>query len=170
LHPVKSSIGRKKGVLMRNWAVLGVFAVPVIEIALFVMIGGAIGVLATLGWILLSFFAGVSILQRQARRQPIAMTQGDAFPFLANQLLTLFAAVLLILPGFFTDFLGLMLLLPPIRRLMIGLVSVSIVARFGKYAQRGSRAGYDAGIVDADFVDVTPKSDRTYRPLENQDH
>lgn len=155
---------------MKNWAVLGVFAVPVIEITLFVMIGGAIGVLATLGLILLSFFVGISVLQRQARRQPIAMPQADAFPFLANQLLMFFAAALLIIPGFLTDVLGLMLLLPPMRRLMIGLVSVSIVARFGKYAQRGGAGGFDAGIVDGDYVDVTPKTDRTYRPLENQDH
>jgi UPF0716 protein FxsA len=155
---------------MTKWAFFGTLAVPVIEIALFVIIGGAIGVLATFALIVLSFFLGVTVLQRQARRQPVPMPQKDAFPFLANQLLTFFAAALLILPGFFTDAIGILLLVPPLRKLVVGLVSVSVLARFGKFAQRGGATGYDDGIVDADYVDVTPKSEKTYRPLENQDH
>ena len=66
---------------MKNWAVLGVFAVPVIEITLFVMIGGAIGVLATLGLILLSFFSASAFCNAKRADSPKPWPKPTLFRF-----------------------------------------------------------------------------------------
>jgi len=77
------------------------------------------------------------------------------------------AAVCLILPGFFTDIIGLLLLIRPLRGLIIGLVTVSALAKFGNFAKRG---GMTDDVLEGDYVDVTPKSSRNRQAVENQDH
>ncbi len=149
---------------MTKWGFIGLIALPVLEITLFVVIGGAIGVLATLAVIMATFFLGVAVLQRQ-NRPPVA--RDDALVFVAHQILMFFAAVCLILPGFFTDFLGLLLLIRPLRRLIIRLVNLNGIAKFGDFAKRGGMRPQD-DILEGDYVDVTPA--RSSGAVENQDH
>ena len=49
---------------------------PLIEIALFVVIGGWIGLWATLGWVVLSAVLGVFVMKLAAGRQALAMREG----------------------------------------------------------------------------------------------
>ena len=97
-------------------------ALPLIEIALFIAIGGQIGVGATLALILLSALLGASILRGQQARA-VAMMQGglriEPGTFLAQGAFRALAGLLLILPGFLTDALGLVLLIPPLQRAVV---------------------------------------------------
>jgi UPF0716 protein FxsA len=93
------------------------------EVYVFALVAGAIGVLNAIGLlILLSVFGvwltkreGIGLLARTRR-------QLDAGQMPANQLidatLLLAAGLLLVIPGFVTDFFGLLLLLPPVRALV----------------------------------------------------
>lgn len=154
---------------MTKWGFFGLIALPVLEITLFVVIGGAIGILATLAIIFGTFFLGVALLRAQSRPKSRPTTRAEALAFVGHQVLLFLAAICLILPGFFTDMIGLLLLIRPVRRLVIGLVSVSVLAKFGDFAKRGGMAPAD-DILEGDFIDVTPKSARASRSVENQDH
>lgn len=154
---------------MKKWGFISLIALPILEITLFVVIGGAIGIFATLAVIFGTFFLGATVLRGQNRAKSSTKTGKEAVIFVGHQILVFFAAVCLILPGFFTDFIGILLLIRPVRSLVIGLVTVSALAKFSDLAKRG---GMNAGddILDGDFVDVTPTSARSYAAVENQDH
>jgi len=97
-------------------------ALPLVEIALFIWIGGAIGLLATLALIVLSAMFGISILRGQQERA-MAMMQGGLRvapgTFLAQGAFRVLAGLLLIVPGFLTDALGLTLLIPAVQRALV---------------------------------------------------
>lgn len=92
---------------------------PIIEIALFIVVGGAIGLWPTLGLVLLSAAAGIMIMQNSsmifAAQQNEALSSPQTNPSLGEFGFKLVAGVLLLIPGFFTDILGILLLLPPTR-------------------------------------------------------
>lgn len=140
---------------------------PLIEIGLFVVIGGRIGLLATLAVVLLSAVLGVLILRREAARGPVRLRRGlsslrDAAA-IGGGLFRGIAAVLLILPGFLTDLLGLILLLPPVQALLAA-------ALLRKATAMGAAARHDDDVVEADWEEVPPPDrdrpdrDRLERP------
>lgn len=95
-----------------------------IEIGLYVTVGSWIGVLGTWSVVLGSAVAGVLIIRHHRRTMTGQVVQdlqrlGDALTPAAHSALIFLAGVLLILPGFLTDILGLLLLLPPVRDLVI---------------------------------------------------
>lgn len=154
---------------MTKWGFIGLIALPVLEITLFVVIGGRIGILATLAIIFGTFFLGLAVLRRQNRTKRRPKSRAEAVVFVAHQLLLFLAAVCLILPGFFTDMIGVLLLIRPIRSLVIGLVTVSALAKFSDLAKRGGMAQTE-DVLEGDYVDVTPKSRPNRVAVENQDH
>lgn len=107
------------------WIVLGILALPLVEIGLFVTLGAKLGLWLTLAWVILTGVAGVMLLKGLALAGQRGLREGlqeglhDPLSPLAHKALMGVAAVLLILPGFFTDALGLILLLPPVRALII---------------------------------------------------
>ncbi|MBL9072761.1 FxsA family protein [Tabrizicola sp.] len=107
------------------WIVLGLLAWPLVEIALFVTLGAKLGLWLTLAWVLLTGMLGVMLLKslalggRETLRRGFQEGLHDPLSPLAQRALVGVAAVLLILPGFFTDTLGLILLLPPVRAVII---------------------------------------------------
>lgn len=106
--------------------VLALLALPLIEIALFIAIGARIGVGATLGLILLSGVLGVLVLRGQQTRLQAIMQGGLRVApgrVLAEGAFRLVAGLLLILPGFLTDALGLILLVPPVQRMILRSIS-----------------------------------------------
>lgn len=95
-----------------------------IEIGLFVAIGGRIGVLATWAIVLGSGVGGTFLIRQQKRvvlDQIFRDLQSLRSPLTpaAHSALIVLAGVLLILPGFLTDVLGLVLLLPWVRNRLI---------------------------------------------------
>ncbi|MET0435993.1 MAG: FxsA family protein [Devosia sp.] len=95
-------------------------ALPLIEIALFILVGRAIGVLPTLGLVILAVVVGGFVLRQQGlgvlNRMRTNMQTGTLpGQTLFDGMLLALAAVLLIIPGFLGDFVAILLLLPPVR-------------------------------------------------------
>ena len=115
--------------------------IPILEVAVFVAVGGEIGILNVLALILVTGVVGAFVASRQGvavwRDAQIQLAQG-AFPGreLAHGAMVLAGAMLLITPGFVTDVVGFLLMVPVVRE---------VVRRWGA---RRFRAG--TGIVDID--------------------
>lgn len=116
------------------WLLLGILAVPVVEIALFVQIGGHFGVIGTLAWVFATSALGLVLMRLEPQRNAQdlrAALDREASPAspMAHSALRMIAAVLIFLPGFFTDALGLLLLIPPLRHLFLARLLTSLKAR-----------------------------------------
>ncbi len=128
-------------------------AVPAGEIVVFIEVGGIVGTWPTIGAILGTAFAGGALLRRQglrtlalARRQ-LAAHQSPAAELAEYAGLAL-SAVLLLLPGFFTDALGIALLFPPLRRALLR----TVLARVAAGARRGpARGGGGTTVIDGEY-------------------
>ena len=97
-----------------------------IEISLFSAMGKAVGVGAVLMLVLLGFIIGPMIIRRSgenARNGLANLQSGMSAGKLSDQITMLLAGVLIALPGFFTDGLGLLLLFPPTRYLIVHFIS-----------------------------------------------
>lgn len=96
-----------------------------IEIALFILIGKLIGVLATLGITLLTAIFGFALLRYQKavmmKQMQQAMQGGMPMFNMFGGTFLMFAGILLILPGFLTDFLGILFLIPKLQFWLFGL-------------------------------------------------
>ena len=98
-----------------------------IEAVIFVHVASAIGVFMTLVLVVLTSCLGVSLVRNQGMRnlsliqQKIQAGESPAAEMIKSVSLVL-AGILLVLPGFFTDFLGLLLLLPPVQKLLVSRV------------------------------------------------
>ncbi|SDG22633.1 UPF0716 protein FxsA [Pelagibacterium luteolum] len=105
---------------MGRMIVLAVLALPFLEIATFIWVGGQIGILGTLAAIILTAFAGIAIVRWQGlgmimdTRAMMARGEMPQKQF-AEMMMIAVAGFLLIVPGFLTDVLGLLLLIPPVR-------------------------------------------------------
>jgi UPF0716 protein FxsA len=112
---------------------------PLVEIALFVLVGGWIGLWATLGLVVASAIGGALLLRSLGRRAVEDLRRGPGRGIAPGDLaLKALAGVLLVLPGFLTDTLGLLLLVPPLRRMLVA----SLAARV-KVAQPGQTQAAD---------------------------
>ena len=133
--------------------------VPIVEITLFVQIGGAIG----LGWTLLVILAtamfGAHAIRRQgidalARAQAQMATGKPPVGEIVHGVLILMAGILLLTPGFMTDALGFLLLFPPTRLFVLELAAGFILPKLfsGFSVRRGSTQNpADAKIIDGDY-------------------
>lgn len=98
-------------------------SIPVIEIYLLIQVGGIIGALPTIFIVVFTAVLGVALLRYQGlmtlTRVQAAMARGElpALPLLEGALL-LVAGVLLLTPGFFTDTIGFILLISPLRQFL----------------------------------------------------
>lgn len=97
--------------------------VPIVELAVIIQVGQAIGALNTIGLLILVGFLGAWLAKREGlgvyrrfRRQVEAgVVPGRE---IADGFMILLAGALLLTPGFVTDVLALLLLLPPVRSLI----------------------------------------------------
>lgn len=104
----------------RSLIALLFIALPLFEIATFVIVGSKIGVLATIGLVIASAVVGMLLLRTQgvgalARAQAELQAGRDPGPHLVSGVMTTAAAILLLVPGFLTDVVGLLLLIPAFR-------------------------------------------------------
>lgn len=100
----------------------GLIAIGLIEIATFILVGNQIGVLYTLLLILLTSIVGVVIAKKQGLQsvQKIRDSIADGQPpgmAMIDTFLIFVGGILLVLPGFITDLIGLTLLIPFTRKL-----------------------------------------------------
>lgn len=102
------------------------FCVVLIEIALFIIVGKLIGVFFTLLLVVLTMVIGFVLIKKQSAKtmqQMQDMMQSGKMPsldFIQHSVLSI-AAILLIIPGFFTDMIGILLFIPKTRSIIIRL-------------------------------------------------
>ena len=104
---------------------IALLLIPAIEIGLFIEAGSRIGTLNTLLLIITTAALGVTLIRWQGLqtvfRAREKMTRGEAPAYeMLEGMFFAAAGILLLTPGFFTDIIGFLFLLPPLRRLMIG--------------------------------------------------
>ena len=144
------------------WLLIAVLALPLIEIVLFIQIGGVIGVWWTLAWVLFAGFLGVIVLKGIASLGPMSLGQSvrdmaDPLSPLAHRAMVTIAGTLLVIPGFLTDAIGIALLIPPLRSVIIRLV-----ARRVKRSDAYRRS--TVTVIDGEWHEV--RDDTAGRPVE----
>ena len=138
-----------------NAVILLIIGVPAIEIYLMIKVGGIIGALNT---ILLIFFtaitgvyfakiAGLNTLRSGFNQ--LIKNEIPIYEIISGAALA-FAALLLILPGFATDILGLLLIFPPTRKLMFKKVTT-------KYSNQSKQK---QDFINGEFEDIDEDNDR----------
>lgn len=148
-------------------ALLLLVLLPVIEITLFILAGAELGFWATFGLVLLTTAIGMIVLRRQGQitmgilQQTRSRLSNPAAP-LAHGALIYVAGILLILPGFLTDAVGLLLLIPPLRSLIMATLVSRLSARATVFTAQGfPNAGYPSArddIIDGDATEVFPEA------------
>jgi UPF0716 protein FxsA len=134
---------------------IGLFiAIPILELYVIVKVGGLIGVLPTLVLLFGMSLLGALLLRHQGRGAWQRFNRALAerrFPGreVADGLLITVGGALLLTPGFITDAVGLLLLIPPTRALARRLLQAWVARRFvvvGMSGMRGSPPpSYSAG-------------------------
>lgn len=146
------------------WMVLAALvALPVIEIALFIKSAQWVGLLPTIALAIGAGMLGLALIRRQgfelALRARAQLDRGEvpvqeAFDGICLAL----AGGLLLLPGFFSDILAVLLLLPPVRVLIrMWLLSRVALRPGGPAAQQGPR------VIEADYTVV-----EDHKPLDRR--
>jgi UPF0716 protein FxsA len=139
--------------------VLLFIAVPIAELAVIIQVGQAIGVWWTIGLLIADSLIGSWLMRHQGRtawRRFNEAVAGGRVPAreVLDGALVIFGGALLLTPGFLTDILGLILLIPPsraiVRKILARRLTVRMVAAANR--PRAPRA-YD---VDGTAIDVDP--------------
>ena len=126
---------------------------PIIEIYFFVQIGNEIGAAYTILFTLLTAFTGLATIKYQGissfiqARQSVLNTSNPGIEILSNFAL-LVSGIFLLIPGFFTDFLGIILLLPPLRVVLIKFLVKKAFSGFKKTSRNSDR--------NKDYIDIDP--------------
>jgi UPF0716 protein FxsA len=149
--------------------------IPIAELAVLIQIGQAIGVLPTIGLLILDSVLGAALMRSQGRaawlRFNTALAEGRVpGREVIDGALVIFGGALLLTPGFLSDFLGLLLLLPPTRAAIRGVLVKRFAGRIAANAASGAQARmfafgprpagrprYDEDIVDASATEVDPR-------------
>ena len=130
-----------------------IISIPVIEIFFFIKIGSQIGAFSTILLVFITAFLGIIY----ARYEGFNTLRSGMSQILKNELPTYeiisgaalaFAALLLIIPGFATDFLGVLIIFPPTRKLIFKKVSI-------KKASKNQTQDY----INGEYEDLEEKND-----------
>ena len=130
-----------------------IISIPIIEIYLFIKIGSQIGAFNTILLVFITAFFGIIY----ARYEGFNTLRSGMSQILKNELPTYeiisgaalaFAALLLIIPGFATDFLGMLIIFPPTRKLIFKKVSI-------KQASKNQTQDY----INGEYEDLEEKND-----------
>jgi len=112
-----------------NTLLLLIVGVPIIEVYLFIKIGSQIGALNTILLVFITAFLGILYVRYEgfntlkSGMSQIVKNELPAYEIISGAALA-FAALLLILPGFATDLLGLLFIFPITRKLIFKKVSI----------------------------------------------
>lgn len=148
------------------WVFALLLAVPLIEIALFVTVGGWLTLWPTLAIVLGTGVLGVFIMRLQGlraisdMRSALKTMQSPMSP-MANSAMIMAAGILLILPGFLTDTLGLLLLIPFVRHWLIGRFAgkMRVFTTTGPNHnwRDGTQNQYNDEAIDAEYSEIEPE-------------
>jgi len=130
--------------------------VPLVEIALFITVGGWLTLWPTLGLVLLTGVIGTALMRWQGLAV-LAQLRGDMGQLknplspLAHGALIVVAGLLLLTPGFFTDAIGLTLMIPSVRGFIIAQVGSRIQVK--AYGPAGAPQR-ETGIIDGEYFEI----------------
>jgi UPF0716 protein FxsA len=146
------------------WLFFAFLAVPLIEIGLFIQVGGWIGLWPTLAIVVITALAGTLLVRSQgamalAQVKHSFETLRDPSEPLAHGAMILFSGALLLTPGFFTDAVGFALLVPAVRNFVLREVKKRIeIHRVTTRSPHGAPRPAD-DVIDASYTvqdDVDP--------------
>ena len=114
-----------------NAILLTIILIPLVEIYLFIEIGGKIGALFTISLIFLTAVIGIYYVRYEGfntLRSGMGQLMKNELPVyeIVSGAALAFAAVLLIIPGFATDVIGFLLIFPLTRKLILNKFSTKI--------------------------------------------
>ena len=138
-----------------NSIVLTIIMVPIIEIYLFIKIGSEIGAFTTIFLIFATAVIGVyyakyeGINTLRSGFQQISKQETPAYEVISGAAIA-FAALLLIIPGFATDLIGFLLIIPLTRKLILG--------KFNKKFEYKNMKKND--FIEGEFEDIEDDNDR----------
>jgi len=163
------------------WLLALFVIVPLIEIALFIQIGGWLTLWPTLSVVVLTAILGTWLVRIQGLRTlselqaALDRLENPTAP-LANGAMILFAGALLLTPGFLTDAIGFALLVPPVRALLLRALLREVKRRarrrqhphhqpagMGPRTAPGAARGKGAQsgqVIDASYEEIEPEDDR----------
>ena len=143
-------------------------AVPLIEIALFIQVGGLIGLWPTLLIVVVTAIVGAWLVRSQGAAELDRLRSSfrdlpDPSETLAHGAMILFSGALLLTPGFFTDAVGFSLLIPAVRRRVFAAIRsrikvVSFEQDFARHRDPQDR------VIDGEFTEVDPPKRPTHHP------
>ena len=137
-----------------NTFLLLIVGIPIIEIYLFIKIGSQIGAFNTILLIFITAFFGIFYARYEGfntLRSGVSQIVKNELPIyeIISGAALAFAALLLILPGFATDLLGLLIIFPPTRKLIFKKVSIK---------QKDQDKKHD--FINGEFEDIDDEDDR----------
>ena len=138
-----------------NPVLLSIILIPIIEIYLFIKIGSQIGAFNTILLVFITAIIGVYYAKYEGLNtirsgfMQIIKNQVPAYEIISGAAIA-FAALLLIMPGFATDFLGFLLIFPITRKLIFGNLS----NKFKKNEVK--KKNY----IDGEYEDIEDNDDR----------
>ena len=130
-----------------NAVILFIIGIPLIEIYLMIKVGGVIGAFNTIFLIFFTAAAGIFFARLEGFRalrsgfQQLVKNEVPIYEIISGAVLA-FAALLLIIPGFLTDLVGFLLIIPVTRKILIKNIS-------SKYKNRAN-----GNIVEGDYEET----------------
>ena len=154
--------------------------VPLLEIAVFIMVGETIGLMPTLVVVVLTAILGTALLQHQGlqtlRRAKASLDRNEVpVAEVFDGFCLLIAGVLLLTPGFLTDAAGGLLFVPPLRAwlrrfLLHRLLASSQVWVDGERvdATGGPRGGHRDTLIEGEYVEVNDEDAALSPPKDSK--
>ena len=137
-----------------NTLFISIILVPIIEIYLFIKIGSQIGALSTILLIFVTAFVGIAYARYEGLNtlksgfSQMVKNEIPAYEIISGAAIA-FSALLLIIPGFATDVLGFLIIIPFTRKLI-----------FGKFIDKIKKKREKNHFVEGEFEDIEDDNDR----------
>jgi UPF0716 protein FxsA len=137
-----------------NTLLLLLIGIPIVEIYLFIKVGSQIGAFNTIFLVFITAFLGVIYARYEgfntlkSGMSQIVKNESPVYEIISGAALA-FAALLLILPGFATDLLGLLIVFPPTRKLILRKVSTK---------KKTNNTNQD--FINGEYEDIDDENDR----------
>ena len=138
-----------------NTVLITIILVPIIEIYLFIKIGGQIGAFTTISLIFITAVIGIIYARYEGLNtlksgfSQLVNNELPAYEIISGAAIA-FAALLLIIPGFATDILGFLLIFPLTRKLIFG----KFIKKFS--SEKKNKKPY----IEGEFEDIEEDDER----------
>ncbi len=136
-----------------NTLLLAIIGIPIIEIFLFIKIGSQIGAFNTISLVFITAIVGIIYARYEGLNtlksgmSQLVRNEIPIYEIISGAALA-FAALLLIIPGFATDILGLLIIFPPTRRIFLSKIPT----------QKAKETKQD--FINGEFEDIDEDNDR----------